>query len=137
MTITADLAAKGVIRRTLGDGRVVFAPLDANYELHLLSPSTFADGQHVRGVVRCVARKVYTVPSGGGFVQPVLGPPRIVQGRVVTLDEREIVVRAGNVTFVVELPTGKDTIDLHSGDIAAGSLVNVVVMPNARFEAAG
>jgi hypothetical protein len=137
MTITADIAAKGVILRSLGEGRVVFHPHHSNYELYLESPATFADGQHVRGVVRVRGRKVYTVPSGGGFVQPVLGTPRIIQGRVVTLDEREIVVKAGNAIFVVELPTGTDTIDLHAGDIAADSLVNVVALPGARFDLVG
>lgn len=132
----AAVAAKGVILRA-GEGRIVFHPLESNYELDLVSTGAFTPGQNVRGVIRCTARKVYTVPSGGGFVQPVLGTPRIIQGRVVTLDERSISVRAANSIFVVELPTGTDTIDLHTGAIAAGSLVNVVALPGASFEAVG
>ena len=135
MTSTTVLAAKGVILRA-GDGRVVFHPLESNYELDLVSAATFAPGTNVRGVIRCTARKVYTVPSGGGFVQPVLGTPRIIQGRVVTLDAQTITVRAGNAIFLVALPAGADTIDLHTGDIAAGSLVNVVALPGASFESA-
>lgn len=142
MTIAADLAAKGVILHTETDPRtdvrrVVFHPLNSSYELALESDSTFDDATHVSGVVHVSARKVYTVPSGGGFIQPVLGTPRIIQGRVLTLDETSITVRAGNATFIVALPTGKDAIDLHTGAIAAGSLVNVVALPGARFEAVG
>lgn len=133
-TTNVEPTAKGVILRA-EPGRVVFHPLDSNYELDLVSTGCFTPGQNVRGVIRCNARKVYTVPSGGGFVQPVLGTPRIIQGRVITLDEKTITVRAGNSIFVVTLPTGKDAIDLHTGAIGAGSLVNVVARPGAAFDA--
>ncbi|RZL89411.1 MAG: hypothetical protein EOP73_30170 [Variovorax sp.] len=134
-TPSVEPTAKGVILRA-EPGRVVFHPRETNYELDLVATGAFEAGQHVGGVIRCDARKVYTVPSGGNFIQPVLGTPRIVQGRVVTLTEQTITVRAGNAFFVVTLPTGKDTIDLHVGNIAAGSLVNVVALPGASFEAA-
>jgi hypothetical protein len=133
-TPSVEPTAKGMILRA-EPGRVVFHPTHSNYELDLVATGSFEPGQHVQGVIRCQARKVYTVPSGGGFIQPVLGTPRIVQGRVVALTEQSITVRAGNALFVVALPTGKDTIDLHTGNIDADSLVNVVVLPGASFEA--
>ena len=135
-TTNVEPTAKGVILRA-EPGRVVFHPLASNYEFDLATSQSFTVGQNVRGVIRCAAKKIYTVPSGGGFVSPVLGPPRTIQGRVVTLDEGSITVRAGNSLFIVALPTGPDTIDLHTGAIAAGSLVNVLAMPGASFEAIG
>ena len=51
------------------------------------------DDRPVEALVRVRARKVWTVPSGGLFVAPIFGPPRIVQGRVRALDEHEIVIR--------------------------------------------
>lgn len=142
MTISADLAAKGVVRRLtpadpLADaGRLVaFCPLNTNYEIHATAPAGLdVCSGHVRAIVRIRARKLYTMPSGGGFVQPVMGSPRIVQGRVLSLDERELVVRAGSATFVVELPTVQDAIDLHTGEIAVNSLVNVVAFPGATLD---
>lgn len=136
MTLTADLAAKGMITLVEDAGKtLVFAPANTNYLIEAAGDGsiTAASGQHVWGVVHVRARKVYTVPSGGAFVQPVFGSPRIIQGRVLSLDDKSIVVKAGAV-FVVELPTGPDTIDLHTGGIAVHSLVNVVALPGARFE---
>jgi hypothetical protein len=135
MTITTQLAAKGKVLRLLEDGSgVVFHPIETNYELHLAGNYTGPVGRHLYGVAHVKARKIYSVPSGGNFVQPVLGTPRIIQGRVLSLDERHLVVKAGGV-FVVELPEGKDTLDLNSGDIRVGTLVNVVAQPGATFEA--
>ena len=142
MTITADLAAKGTISHvqdaTTGQMNVVFNPNGTNYLVQASAADAAAipADRLLKGVIRVRARKVYTVPSGGAFVQPVFGSPRIIQGRVMSLDERSLVVKAGAV-FVVELPTGQDTIDLHTGAIAAGSLVNVVALPGATFERVG
>jgi hypothetical protein len=130
------LATRGKILRAEA-GRLVFHVIDTNYELHLDAQGDFSAliGQKVSGRVRVKARKVYGVPSGGNFVQPVLGTPRIIQGRVLNLDEKSITVKAGAI-FVVELPTGLDTIDLHHGAIGVNSLVNVVALPGASFEVA-
>ena len=139
MTLTPDLATKGIITHVSdGGATLVFHPHNTNYMHQLVGDGsiTAASGLHVNGVIHVKARKVYTVPSGGGFVQPVLGSPRIIQGRVISLDEKSIVVKAG-ATFVVELPTGLDTIDLHTGAIHANSLVNVVAFPGAMFERVG
>lgn len=137
MTSSQSQTAAGKLLR-IEAGRVVFHPIDTNYELHLEAGGDFASsvGKKVRGRVRVKARKVYGVPSGGNFVQPVLGTPRIIQGRVVELDDKTITVKAGGALFVVELPTGLDTIDLHHGPIGANALVNVVALPGASFEAA-
>ena len=129
-----DLATRGKILR-IESGRVVFHVIDTNYELHLETSQDLSSfvGQKANGRVRVKARKVYGVPSGGNFVQPVLGTPRIIQGRVLHLDEHSITVKAGAI-FIAELPTGKDTIDLHHGAIGVASLVNVVALPGASFE---
>ena len=131
---STDLATRGKILR-IENGRVVFHVIDTNYELHLESNEDLSSfvGQKVVGRVRVNARKVYGVPSGGNFVQPVLGTPRIIQGRVLNVDEKTITVKAAAI-FVVQLPTGQDTIDLHHGAIGVNSLVNVVALPGAGFE---
>jgi hypothetical protein len=135
MTVTEDSISKGKILRQEA-GRVVFSPANTSYELHLEAPGYAGPtDKPVKGVIRATARKVYTMPSGGNFVTPILGTPRIVQGRVITLDEKTITLQAG-ARFVITLPTGTDTVDLHTGGISAGSLVNAVLLPGAMFEVA-
>ena len=118
-----------------GDDHVVFNPVNTNYEWKLVTGGKFdgAINQRIECLIRVNARKVYTVPSGGNFVQPIFGPPRIIQGRIKHLEERTLVVQAG-APIVVELPADEAAFDLAHGPLAVGVLVNVVALPGARFE---
>jgi len=89
----------------------------------------------VEVLIRVMARKVYTVPSGGNFVQPIVGPPRIIQGRVRHLDDRQLVVQA-SANFIVDLPAADSAIDLDNGLITLNTMVNVVALPGATLEPA-
>jgi hypothetical protein len=116
------------------DGLVVFNPAGTSYELHLACP-TF-DGplnKPVKAMIYLTARKIYTVPSGGNFVSPIFGPPRMVQGMVRAADERSLVVHAG-CPFYVDLPAADSGIDLSNGPISVSRMVNVVCLPGARME---
>lgn len=123
-------------------GGVVFQPRGTNYELHLDAEDYAGPiNKPVEGVIRVRARKAYTVPSGGNFVAPIIGTPRIVQGRVLDLSlpeggPRLMVVKAGAIVLV-ELPEDSHAIDLSNGPIEQGGLVNVVVLPGASFSLAG
>jgi hypothetical protein len=130
----ASRTTKGVILRQ-EEGVVVFRPIDTSYEHHLIAPAGFSAevGRNVRAVIRVKARKVYTVMSGGNFVQPILGQPRIIQGRVTALEGGTLYVKAASL-FAVELPTGRDSIDMANGEFAINSLVNVVALPGAAIE---
>ena len=128
-------ATKGVILRQ-ENGVVVFRPLDTSYEHYLeLAGGTFGGelGRNVRAIIRVRARKVYTVLSGGNFVQPILGTPRIVQGRVVALEGNTLYVKSISL-FAVELPTGRDSIDMAQGELAVNTMVNVTALPGAAIE---
>ena len=79
------------------------------------------------------ARKIYTVPSGGLFVTPIFGPPRIIQGRIRALDQKSMVLHAGgNIT--VDFPEDDAAFDLVNGGLAVGKMANVVAFPGATFE---
>lgn len=134
MTSVADYSARGKIASTF-DGGVVFHPVNTNYQMHLrcAAPYTGAVGKPVDVSIRLMARKVYSVPSGGNFITPIFGPPKIIQGRVKFMSETQLVVHAG-ATVVVDLPAGASSIDLNSGAIAVGSMVNVVAIPGAMLE---
>ena len=117
------------------DGSVVFAPRGTSYELHLKTAAPYAGPTNtpVEAIVRVTARKVWTVPSGGNFIVPIQGGPRIVQGRVRQADERQLVVHAG-ATFLVDLPSAEHAVDLPSGPITLGNMVNVTALPGATIE---
>ena len=129
-------AARGKVI-AVKDGVVTFAPSGTNYELHLAAPDYAGPvGVLTSGSIRVVARKVWTVPSGGNFVSPIFGPPRTIQGRVRKVDGNTLVVHAG-APFVVELPSDDAGIGLSEGAITVGAIVNIMAMPGARFTAVG
>lgn len=114
------------------DGVVVFNPAGTSYELHLAVPNyTGPLNAPVKCIIRATARKVYTVPSGGNYITPIFGPPRIVQGRVRSGNQRSLVVHAG-CPIHVDLPAAESGIDLDDGPIWVGRMVNVVCLPGVR-----
>ena len=135
MTTATETPARGRVIE-IRDGHAVFNPVGTNYELHLVPAGgayTGPVGQRLEGVVRATARKLWTVPSGGNFVVPIFGPPRIIQGRIRHADERQIIVQAG-LPVVIDLPTDGDAYDLVNGPLTRGAMVNVTVLPGATFE---
>lgn len=134
MPSLADFTARGKVT-AVTDGGVVFAPKDSNYELQFVTAGRY-DGPvniPVSARLRATVRKLLTVPSGGAFVAPIFGPPKTIQGRVHHAEEGAIIVHAG-VTFVLELPAADHALDLNSGPIRAGMMVNAIVLPGATFE---
>ncbi|MGA2442394.1 MAG: hypothetical protein ABSH08_15680 [Tepidisphaeraceae bacterium] len=117
------------------DSIVVFQPADTNYQIHLQTarPYTGPIGQLIDARIRAKARKVYTVPSGGGFISPIFGSPRTLQGRALHVEDRQIIIRAG-VAISVELPQPETAVDLSAGPIAVGSMINVAALPGTTFE---
>jgi hypothetical protein len=134
MASEMDLPARG--RVTGVNGKVVtFVPAGTNYELHLEAergPWAGPVNVPVEAVIRLRARKVMTVPSGGNFIQPIFGPPRIVQGRVRQLSAHELVIHAGT-NLIVELPASDSAFDLASGAIGMGSMVNATILPGGTI----
>jgi hypothetical protein len=138
MSSPTDFPTSGKVTAVKDDGRtVVFAPHGTSYELHLKTAAAYTGPVNapVRAILRLAARKVYTVPSGGNFVTPIMGPPKIVQGRVRYADEKQLVIKA-SANFVVDLPAADTAIDLMNGAIALNTMVNVVALPGAIFERA-
>jgi hypothetical protein len=137
MSVATEYASKGKITE-VRENLVVFCPNNTNYQLHLISEEgryTGPTNEPVEVVVKGVARKMWTVVSGGNFISPIFGPPRIVQGRVRYADERVLVIQAGAL-INIELPSSDMAIDLTNGPITVGSLVNATVMPGATFHIA-
>jgi hypothetical protein len=134
MPSSTDFPARGKVLETSGQ-TIVFHPTGTTYRMHLgvAARASVTTDVPVEAVLRLSARKVWTVPSGGLFVAPIVGPPRIVQGRVRWLDERQVVLNAG-VNVLVELPNNDAAYALARGPIELGALVNASVLPGATFE---
>ncbi|MCC7352001.1 MAG: hypothetical protein IT446_15690 [Phycisphaerales bacterium] len=138
MASEIDFPARGKVTIN-DDGRVVFAPVETTYELYLESAKGAAsqgESSIIQGLIRVKARKIWTVNSGGTFVVPIYGPPRLVQGRVRWASDNRIVLQAG-APIIVELPADPDAFDLVNGPIVLGAMVNVTCLPGATFEPLG
>ena len=134
MASASDFPARGKVIDVRGNV-VVFQPYGTSYELHLQTDEPYAGPKDspVQALIRVHARKVYTVPSGGNFLAPIFGPPRIVQGRVKFMDNRAIVVQAG-APIIIDLPAADSAIDLTDGQIQLNHLVNAALLSGAKFE---
>jgi hypothetical protein len=137
MPTPSDFVAKGKILR-VESNIVVFNPAGTTYELHLVNQGAqtpAASANSISCYIRAAGRKVWTVPSGGNFVVPIFGPPKIVQGRVRYLDERLMIVHAATPVHVT-LPADEDAYDLINGPVTLATLVNATLQPGATFELA-
>jgi hypothetical protein len=118
------------------DRTVVFAPADTNYEMRLEARGSLEGarvGVILKGLIRAIPRKVWTVPSGGNFIDPIFGPPRRIQGRIRYLDDQMMVIQCG-APIIVALPPDPTIYDLPRGPLTVGVMANVAVMPDATFE---
>jgi hypothetical protein len=139
MASALDFPARGKVLRVEGNV-VVFNPAATTYELRLVN----ADGAEMPAVsshtiscyIRCNARKVWTMPSGGNFVTPIFGPPRVVQGRVRYLEEGGLSVVQAGVPIIVTLPPDPVAYDLVNGPITTAAIINATILPGATFELA-
>jgi hypothetical protein len=134
MATATVIPASGKIT-AIREGLVIFNPAGTSYELQLVCPGYAGPlNSPVNGVIRVKARKIYTVPSGGLFITPIFGPPRIIQGRIRALDQQAMVLQAGGANITVDFPTDDDAFDLGNGALTIGRLANVVAMPGGTFE---
>src|SRR6185503_18829717 len=141
MATASDFPARGKVV-SVHDNAVVFAPSNTNYQLRLERQGGGPDAPAVQmnvvldAILRVTARKIWTVPSGGNFIDPIYGPPRKVQGRIRYLDEEQMVVQAG-APVLVKLPQDPEAFDLVRGPLVVGGLVNVAALPSATIEILG
>jgi hypothetical protein len=119
-----------------GADLVIFSPAGTNYAFHLVPAGGGFRGPAdtlVEVNIRVQARKLYTVPSGGNFVQPIVGPPRIVQGRIREVTNDSLILHAGCPIEVI-FPPRDDQFDLGNGGLRAGAMANATCLPGATIE---
>ena len=134
MAIATDFLARGKVSEKRGMSGIVFKPTGTSYELFL--EGSGYDGPinvPVELAVTVQARKLWTVPSGGNFIEPIFGKPRTIQGRVKAIEGQTLVVQAG-IPLHVQLPASDAAVDLNSGAVTIGHMVNVMIMPGASYK---
>lgn len=109
---------------------------NSDYELHMAPPSNgwtdgVSSGAKVVGRLRASARRVDICRTGGRYVDPVVGMPRRVQGKVLSAEGGVLVVDAGAV-FTLRLTAPGQKPD----QFEVGAMVTCEVMPGATFELA-
>src|SRR5688572_13360748 len=105
MASESDFPTRGKIV-VVEEGLAKFAPAETRYQWHLGLQGKHDNlpiGAPIEVFIYVDARKLYTVQSGGNFVEPIVGPPRIIQGRVRFVSDSVIVVNA-SANFIVTLP---------------------------------
>lgn len=134
--------APGVARAVLEECRpetatspafVVLRFYNSDYLVHLLPIGEIAaePGRRVTGVLRAEAKRVDVVRTGGKYVEPVIGRPRRVQGRVIETDtsRNTLTVDAG-LPIVCRLTDHRQ----RAGDFEPGQFVSFDVLRGATFE---
>ncbi|MFT5423587.1 MAG: hypothetical protein ACI89L_001368 [Phycisphaerales bacterium] len=122
---------------------LVLAPDNSEYKLRLQPlggtlPEGIAQkiGQRLIGTVRAEAKRIDVVQSGGKFIDPVLGRPRRVQGRIIASNPAggTVTISAGgNVPIVCKVTAPGQK----AGDFELLSFVACQVQRGASFEIAG
>lgn len=121
--------------------RVVVGFAGTEYQLHLdpERATTTMPGKRVIGIIKGQARRVDQVRTGGQFVEPVMGRPRIVQGRVVEVNAAAAGTgtpgnSGGTITVQAPMPIILKLNELQRAEqFKVGDLVNTHVMPGATF----
>ncbi|MSR41577.1 MAG: hypothetical protein EXS10_06720 [Phycisphaerales bacterium] len=126
-----------ICRATLlraADGRVVIRPLSTEYEISFELPKSVAcpveAGHRIEGSIHARAQKMHLAQAGGEFIEPLVGSPRIVQGKI-----RQIDVAANALLIEAIIPMWMTLAEGQSASsMALGTLVNFYVEPGAIFQ---
>ncbi len=106
---------------------------NTDYQLHLIPEGELSlpePGGEIVGTIHAQARRIDTINAGGRFIDPVLGVPRRVQGRVISVDgeKNEVIVSAGVPVHCHPTDARQNATDFHPGDF-----VTMGIEPGAVF----
>lgn len=108
---------------------------NSDYRLHLIPVGeiTAKVGKRIIGAIRAEAKRVDVVRTGGKYVEPVMGRPRRVQGRIVETDHaRNSITVDANAVIVCRLTDHRQ----RASDFEPGQFVSFDVLNGATFEQA-
>jgi len=122
--------ARGVLAAA-DDKRITLAIPGTDYRLELALSGTLGSrvGDKIAGTIKAQARRIDVIKSGGLFVDPVMGRPRNVQGRIIEVDTNgnTLTVNAGVPIVIKPSPRQK------AADFRPAQLVHFAAEPGATF----
>ena len=126
-----DSATTRAMIREVDQERLVLAPGGNSYELTLV-PTESIDaepGQRISGRIEADALKIHPAEAGGIFIEPLAGQPRIVAGRVMSVDPEAGLVVLGSVVPMTLRLTRKSDLEICD----EGRFINCHVRSGATF----
>jgi len=114
------------------EGMIVLAKSGTNYRLHLVvdQPPSVEVGDRIQGRIYANAKRVDVVNTGGRMIEPVIGRPRRLQGRVLAVDPP-----GGTMTVDCAVPFVCKLLPSQSpNDFEPGHLVSFDIDRGAKFE---
>lgn len=109
------------LKEIKGETLILCVP-GTDYELHLLRDGAPVDasrvGRRISGEIHARALRMHRSDTGGRFIEPVYGPPRIVQGTVLAVDaERNRVLLDLTVPAWMTLHRDNSIEQFHQGEM--------------------
>ncbi len=115
-------------------GCIVIRPVSTEYALTFDLPAKtacpVAVGSRIEGNIRARAQKMHHAHGGGEFIEPLIGSPRIVQGKIREID------LAGNALLIEAIvPMWVSlTASQAAAEMELGALMNFYVESGATFQ---
>jgi predicted RNA-binding protein len=81
-----DRSTTRTMVREVDADHIILAPAGNSYEIRLVPTGHVEAGRRVLGRIEACALKVHPATGGGIFIEPIMGEPRIVAGRVIEVD---------------------------------------------------
>jgi hypothetical protein len=112
-------------------GMICISVPNTTYQIHLVASGAVDGevGKRIVGTIRARARRIDEVKTGGKFVEPVMGRPRRVQGRIVAVEGDAVVVDAGVPIHCVPTDARQK-----AEQFKVGQFVGFDVLEGATFE---
>ena len=134
--ITHSDLVRGVLLEVLpesedGRPRIVLAIPNSDYRLHLVVHGEVCGeiGRSLHGHIDVNANRIDVCEAGGQFIDPVMGRPRTIQGRVRAADaEHDVLIVQSKVPWRVHVKAPQK-----ASDFEFGSLVRFFVDRGAEF----
>ena len=127
--LTYEQESSEVILSSLKGYQAIFSVPDTNYVIHanLSEDSLHLEKGRVRGYFMGEALRLHPARGGGLFIEPMVGEPRIVAGRLAVLEEGIAVIKS---VIVLCLKIEKTQV---VEDLVVGNFVNGYVHSGITF----
>ena len=116
-----NIKGSEVIFKSLHGGMGVFSVPETNYLVHADVPQEkqMRIGERLNGFFVGKGLRFHQAKSGGLFIEPMEGYPRVVAGRIINFDNERVLIKSV-VMFCLELDSSQRLDDLHIGKFING-----------------